>query len=194
MEFFTVLLIAVGLAMDAFAVSITNGMATRGFSSKDAVRLGVYFGGFQFMMPILGWVLGRSVKQYIEAFDHWIAFLLLIVIGIGMIKEGIMESKECPVPNSPSPPQDALTRKKLIVQAVATSIDALAVGISFAILDIHILIAALIIGVVAFCFSYFGGMAGKKIGTIVQEKAQIFGGIVLIGIGVKILLEHTIFL
>jgi len=146
----------------------------------------MFFGGFQFMMPVIGWVLGTSVKSYIEAVDHWIAFGLLLVIGGNMIKEALSgeEEDECVV---------RLTSGKLAVQAVATSIDALAVGISFAVLSVNIVYAAAIIGVVCFCISVMGCRIGKKIGGVLKEKAELAGGIVLIAIGVKILIEHLFF-
>lgn len=185
MELVTIFLIALSLAMDAFAVSISNGVSVRGFGKKEAAKQGLYFGGFQFLMPLIGWFLGTSVKTYIESVDHWIAFALLAVIGGNMIRESLREEEE--------EGESSLTAKVLLLQAVATSIDALAVGISFAILDVNILQAALIIGVVSFMLSYMGGMLGRQLGNFLQAKAEIAGGIVLILIGCKILLEHTIF-
>lgn len=181
-----ILLIAVSLAMDAFAVSISNGVCIRGFGKKDAVRQAIFFGGFQFLMPILGWVLGSSVKVYIEAFDHWIAFILLLLIGVNMIHESLKgeegKNEECCL----------LTNRVLFIQAVATSIDALAVGISFAILNVNILQAGIIIGVVSFIISCIGAFAGKCLGDKMQSKAEVLGGIVLILIGTKILIEHML--
>lgn len=181
-----ILLIAVSLAMDAFAVSISNGVSVRGFGKKDALRQATYFGGFQFLMPIIGWVLGSSVKEYIEAFDHWIAFILLLLIGVNMIYESLKGEEENDEGGS------SLTNKILFFQAVATSIDALAVGISFAILNVNILKAGIIIGIVSFIISCIGAFAGKCLGNKMQAKAEIMGGIVLILIGVKILLEHLL--
>ena len=189
MSFITIFLIAVGLAMDAFAVSVSNGVAAYNFKKKHAFKLGMYFGVFQFVMPILGWFLGISVKEYVEAFDHWIAFVLLLVIGSNMIIESIKEgSDEHAVCRKTA--DEFLTVKCLVFQAVATSIDALAVGISFAILNINIVYASAIIGVVAFIISFAGGILGKKLGTILKKKAEIFGGIILVLIGCKILFEH----
>lgn len=185
MEMVTIVLIALSLAMDAFAVSISNGVSVRGFGKKQAVKQGLYFGGFQFLMPLIGWFLGTSVKTYIESVDHWIAFALLAVIGGNMIRESLSGDEE--------KGESVLTGKVLLLQAVATSIDALAVGISFAILDVNILQAGIIIGVVSFVLSYMGGMLGRQLGNFLQAKAAIAGGIVLILIGCKILLEHTIF-
>ena len=177
-----IFLIAVSLAMDAFAVSISNGVSVGGFGKKDAVKQGLYFGGFQFLMPVLGWVLGSSVKHYIEAVDHWIAFGLLAVIGINMIRESLSGEEE--------EGTTELSVKVLILQAIATSIDALAVGISFAVLRVDILWASAIIGVVAFVFGLMGGVLGKKIGGLLQNKAELAGGVVLLLIGCKILVEH----
>ncbi len=186
MKFITIFLIAVSLAMDAFAVSISNGVSVRGFGKKDAIRQAAFFGGFQFFMPVIGWFLGCSVKTYIEAVDHWIAFLLLLVIGGNMIHESIKGGGD---ENKGS---CSLTNKMLFLQAVATSIDALAVGISFAILNVNIIHAGVIIGVVSFVISCIGAYAGKYLGDKLQSKAEIIGGVVLILIGAKILMEHTI--
>lgn len=177
-----IFLIAVSLAMDAFAVSISNGVSVRGFGRRQAVRQGLYFGGFQFLMPLTGWVLGSSVKSYIEAVDHWIAFGLLAFIGLNMIRESLKGEE--------AEGTSELSVKVLMLQAVATSIDALAVGISFAVLDVNIIQAGILIGVVAFLFSFLGGVLGKSIGVFLQGKAEIAGGTVLVLIGCKILLEH----
>lgn len=191
MGFFTILLIAVGLAMDAFAVSVSNGICTTDFKPMHAVKLGAYFGGFQFIMPLIGWLLGTSVKVYIEAIDHWIAFVLLLIIGINMIRETMKNDED--EYSIGSPACEVLTKKKLVFQAIATSIDALAVGISLAILDINILYASTIIGVVAFFFSFTGGILGKGLGNLFKKRAEIFGGFILVCIGVKILVEHLYF-
>lgn len=183
LEMITILLIAVSLAMDAFAVSISNGVSVRGFRKQDAIRQAAFFGGFQFLMPVIGWVLGSSVKTYIEAVDHWIAFILLLIIGGNMIRESLKGDDEDKV-------SGALTNKMLFFQAVATSIDALAVGISFAILDVNIIQAGVVIGIVSFAISCMGAWAGKYLGDKLQSKAEIMGGIVLILIGTKILVEH----
>lgn len=183
MEIISIMLIAVSLAMDAFAVSISNGISVTGFKQKHAIKQGIFFGGFQFIMPVLGWVLGSSVKVYIEAVDHWIAFLLLFAIGFNMIKESLSNDDDEEV-------VCCLTNTKLIWQAIATSIDALAIGISLAILNVNIIMAATIIGVVAFGFGVAGGVLGKRLGNVFQQKAEIAGGIVLICIGLKILVEH----
>ncbi len=184
MEEMTIILIAVSLAMDAFAVSIANGVSVSHFAKKDAIKQGIYFGLFQFCMPLLGWLLGSSIKSVMESFDHWIAFILLALIGGNMILESFQKEEQKEI--------TALTNKNLILQAVATSIDALAVGVSFAMLSVPIVFAAAVIGIVAFLFSYAGGMLGKHLGAFLQKKASVAGGIVLIAVGVHILLEHML--
>lgn len=181
----TIFLIAVSLAMDAFAVSISNGVSVKGFGRRESVKQGLYFGGFQFLMPVIGWFLGSSVKTYIESVDHWIAFGLLAVIGGNMIRESFQKEEE--------KQESVLTGKVLLLQAVATSIDALAVGISFAILSVNIIQAAAIIGIVSFVMSFGGGLLGRQLGNFLQAKAEFAGGAVLVIIGCKILLEHTVF-
>ncbi len=187
MDTISIFLIAVGLAMDAFAVSVSNGIAVCDFRKRHALKVGVYFGFFQFIMPVIGYLLGTSVKAYIEAVDHWIAFILLIVIGGNMVLESFHKEEDIVCSKTA---RDVLTVKKLVVQAVATSIDALAVGISFAILDINILYAASIIGIVALFISFAGGNLGKSIGSVLKERAEFLGGAILIVIGIKILIEH----
>ncbi len=183
MEFLTVFFIAVGLAMDAFAVSISNGAVLKGCGNVQSVKVGFFFGGFQFLMPVAGWILGSSVKEYIEAFDHWIAFILLFVIGLNMIKESFF-SDEC------GEHELFISNKKLAVQAIATSIDALAVGVSFGVLNMNIVSAASVIGMVCFIFSFIGMTIGRVIGSILKNRAEFVGGVILIVIGVRILLEH----
>ena len=175
LDYGMIFLIALSLAMDAFAVSISNGVSVRGFGKKDAVRQGLYFGIFQFLMPLIGWFLGSRVKDCIAALDHWIAFLLLAVIGANMIRESLKEEN--------AQEESHLTSKVLMLQAIATSIDALAVGISFALLDVNILTAGLIIGIIAFALSFTGGILGKGLGSFLQAKAAFAGGTVLILIG-----------
>lgn len=182
MEVMTIFLIALSLAMDAFAVSIANGVSVTHFGKKEAIKQGIYFGLFQFLMPLLGWLLGISVKNAMEAIDHWIAFFLLALIGGSMIWESLKKEEQKNI--------TVLTNKNLVLQAIATSIDALAIGVSFAILEVHIVFASAVIGVVAFVLSYIGGILGKYLGEFLQKKASIAGGIVLIAVGFKILLEH----
>lgn len=182
----SVFLIAVSLALDAFAVSVSSGISVPGFGPRQAVKMGLWFGGFQFMMPLIGWFLGTSVSGYIEAVDHFIAFGLLAFIGGSMVwgsrKGG--DDKE-PVCSDLSP-------RRLCLLAVATSIDALAVGVSMAFMPVDILLSAAIIGVVAFCLSVVGGLAGRRLGSLFQQRAELVGGLVLIAIGAKILIEHLV--
>lgn len=179
-----ILLIAVSLAMDAFAVSISTGISLPGFCWKHAVKMGVWFGAFQFFMPLIGWLLGSSVKTYIESVDHWIAFGLLALIGGRMIWETVKGDGEAAAAD--------LSVSRLALLALATSIDALAVGVSMAFMEIQIVWSCTIIGVVAFTLSVVGGMLGKKLGSLFQRSAQIAGGVVLICIGVKILVEDLL--
>lgn len=181
----TLFLIALGLSMDAFSVSITNGLCEKDIAIKKAFLIGLFFGGAQAIMPIIGFYAGSIFSGYIESVDHWIAFFLLGIIGIKMIFEARDEMKK---------PQEcahkALTVKMLFFQAIATSIDALAIGISFAALKINIMIAAAEIGIVTFLLSIIGVFIGKKVGGVLKEKAEIMGGAILILIGIKILVEH----
>jgi putative Mn2+ efflux pump MntP len=179
------ILIAVSLALDAFAVSVSSGISIPGFRGKQAVKMGCYFGAFQFAMPLVGWVLGSSVSRYIERVDHWVAFGLLAVIGGRMVYGALRQGGE----EGEQPPAD-LSAGRLTVLAVATSIDALAVGVSLAFIQVNILLCAGIIGVVAFALSVVGGLVGKRLGGLFQRRAELVGGLVLIAIGVKILAEH----
>lgn len=178
-------MIAIGLAMDAFAVAISNGVSIKPFGVKENVLQGLYFGGFQFLMPVIGWFLGSRVKAYIAAFDHWIAFVLLACIGGNMIRESFDKNE--------IQQKRQLGANMLFLQAIATSIDALAVGISFAILHVDILQAATTIGVISFVIAFLGGILGKYLGNFLQAKAEFAGGLVLIGIGLKILITHLFF-
>ena len=179
-----ILFIAVSLAMDAFAVSVPSGISVRGFSWRQAVKLGIWFGAFQFAMPLLGWFAGSSISAYIVAVDHYIAFGLLAFIGGRMVWEAL--SSPCGVEPGPT----ELSARRLAGLALATSIDALAVGVSMAFIEVDILLAAGIIGLVAFTFSILGGLLGRRLGCLFQRRAEVLGGLVLIGIGIKILWEH----
>ena len=179
-----ILFIAVSLAMDAFAVSVSSGISVRGFSWRQAVKLGIWFGAFQFAMPLLGWFAGSSISAYIVAVDHYIAFGLLAFIGERMVWEAL--SSPCGVEPGPT----ELSARRLAGLALATSIDALAVGVSMAFIEVDILLAAGIIGLVAFTFSILGGLLGRRLGCLFQRRAEVLGGLVLIGIGIKILWEH----
>ena len=166
--------------MDAFAVSICKGLSYKEMSWKKALVPGVYFGVFQALMPIMGYFLGSAFKTIIESYDHWVAFVLLLLIGLGMIKESREEAKE----------DSCLTVKSMIPLAVATSIDALAVGVSFGLMNVNIWLAAGLIGVTTFVISTFGFKVGNMFGSRFKSGAEVLGGVILILIGVKILLEH----
>ncbi len=176
-------LIAVGLSMDAFAVSVCKGLSNQWLKPQHYLAVGAWFGGFQALMPAIGYLLGSSFQQYITRYDHWIAFILLVFIGGNMLKEGF--SKESENVNSSFRPL------AMIVLAVATSIDALAVGITFALLpDVNIFAAVLFIGVITFVLSCVGLKIGNVFGLKYKSRAEIAGGAILILIGLKILLEH----
>ena len=181
------LLLGVGLAMDAFAVSICKGLAMLKVNKKQAVVIALFFGGFQAIMPIVGWFLCKGFQNYIEAFDHWIAFALLAFIGAKMIVETLSEKEEDVVVEKMDPPLDM---KEMLMLAIATSVDALAVGISLAALDRPIVESATIIGVVTFIISIVGVYIGNFFGNRYKKRAELAGGIILVLIGVKILCEH----
>jgi len=187
MSIINVLLISLGLAMDAFAVSISNGMALKCFKKKIAFRVALFFGGFQAIMPVIGWAAGLSFRKYIESYDHWIAFVLLSFIGVKMIFESSgLEKNE-----TSCNPENILF---LFTMAVATSIDALAVGISFSCLRINIITPVIAIGLVTFVLSFSGVFLGNKFGSFFEKKMELLGGVILIGIGLKILLQHLFFM
>ena len=181
------LLLGVGLAMDAFAVSICKGLAMRKVNKKQAFIIALFFGGFQAIMPVIGWLLCKGFQTYIEAFDHWIAFALLAFIGVKMIIETLREKEDDVVIEEMDPPLDM---KEMLMLAIATSIDALAVGISLAALDRPIVEPAAIIGVVTFVISIIGVYIGNFFGNKYKKRAELTGGIILVLIGVKILCEH----
>lgn len=183
MSIITLFTLAVGLAMDAFAVSVCKGLAMRKINIRKTFLVGLWFGGFQALMPLIGYFLGIQFKEKITAIDHWIAFLLLAIIGINMIKEALSDEEEST--------SASLEVKEMFVLAVATSIDALAVGITFAFLEVNIVEAVTVIGVVTFVLSAIGVKVGNIFGTRYKSKAEIAGGVILILLGVKILLEHT---
>ena len=174
-------ILAVGLSMDAFAVSVCKGLSTQKLKTKHYLIIGAWFGGFQALMPTIGYFLGSTFEKYITSFDHWVAFVLLAIIGGNMIREGC--SKEDGKAN------DSFSFKTMIV--LATSIDALAVGITFALLpDVNIVAAVSFIGVITFIISAIGLKVGNIFGLKYKSKAEIAGGVILILIGTKILLEH----
>lgn len=183
MGFVEILLIGIGLSMDAFSVSICKGLTTKKFSLKMAMICGLWFGGFQALMPVIGYFLGVQFENLIASFDHWIAFGLLALIGINMIREAVSKKEE-------EKDNGALDVKTMFLLAVATSIDALAVGVSFAALKENIWRAIVIIGLTTFIFSAIGVKIGNVFGSKYEKKAAMAGGIILIIIGVKTLLEH----
>lgn len=185
--FFTLLLMGAGLSMDAFAVSICKGLSMRKVNKKQSLVIGLFFGGFQALMPFIGWLLGSRFEQYITSIDHWIAFILLGFIGGKMVVEAIREKDEAVEVRKMDPPLDF---KEMFILAIATSIDALAVGITFAFLQVPIVEAVSIIGITTFVISVIGVYVGNFFGNRYKKKAELAGGIILILIGVKILLEH----
>lgn len=185
MDTFTLITCAVGLAMDAFAVSICKGLALKEIKLKDQIIVGTWFGGFQGLMPLIGFFLGFHFKSYIENFDHWIAFILLAFIGLNMMKEALSKEEECEDCENAS-----LESKNMLMLAIATSIDALAIGITFAFLEVNIVSAVCLIGFITFLLSMIGVKVGQIFGSKYKSKAELSGGIVLIVIGLKILFEH----
>jgi len=183
MTFPSILIIAVGLGMDAFSVAIGIAAVTRTASYGPAFRLSFHFGLFQTLMPIAGWFAGMTVAPVIEGYDHWVAFGLLAYVGGKMIVESFREQEKIHR-------EDPTKGLSLVMLSVATSIDALAVGLSFAILKIPILYPSIIIGVVAFIMTMIGMVFGEKLGGLMGKKVETIGGVILIGIGVKILIEH----
>ena len=185
MNIVSIIFIAFGLAMDAFAVSVFSGITIKNLKIKNAFKIALFFGLFQAFMPIIGWLSGVSLKNYISGIDHWIAFTILFVIGIKMIYESF---KIKPDDKKINP----LAVYTLLILSVATSIDALAVGISFAFLKIAIITPVIVIGVITFLLSFIGVLIGDKGGHFFENRIEIAGGIILIGIGTKILLEHLL--
>ena len=182
MGIFEILFISVGLAMDAFAVSVCKGLSMKKLDWKKTGIIALYFGLFQAVMPVVGFLLGTAFCDFVQSVDHWVAFILLSIIGGNMIKESTDDELE--------KRNDKVDFKTMIFLAIATSIDALAVGITFAFLKTNLIAAILIIGVVTYILSIFGVLLGNKFGDKFQNKAELAGGIILIIIGFKILLEH----
>ena len=185
MGFFELFLLAIALSMDAFAVSICKGLALPKIHLRSLLIVGAWFGGFQALMPLLGWLLGSQFAEHISAFDHWIAFVLLAAIGVNMIREALSRDEEDSDDLTP-----ALGVRTMFVMAVATSIDALAVGVTFAFLSVRILPAICLIGVTTFLLSGLGLKLGNLFGVRYKARAELAGGIILVLLGVKILLEH----
>ena len=183
MDIVSIIFIAFGLAMDAFAVSITSGLAIKKLKINSALKIALFFGIFQAVMPLIGWLAGLSFRNFIVGIDHWIAFGLLTVIGCKMIYESTtMELDKKKV--------DPLNFYVLFILSIATSIDALAVGLSLSFLKVFIAIPAVIIGIVTFSLSIFGVYFGNRFGHYFERKIEMAGGVILIGIGIKILIEH----
>jgi putative Mn2+ efflux pump MntP len=174
-------LVGLGLAMDAFAVSIVTGISLRDIKLKHALKTGLFFGLFQFIMPLLGFLAGSAVSKFVERFDHWVVFGLLMFIGGKMIYDAVTGSGEEAV--------NLTNTGKLLLLAIATSIDALAVGVSFALIGVNIWLASGIAGVVTLVLCVFGVLMGKRLGDKFQKKAMILGGAVLCAIGIKILID-----
>src|SRR5665647_263571 len=185
MDVLTILLIAVGLAMDAFAVSIAKGIVVKSHKRRTALLLGLFFGGFQMLMPAIGWLVGLSFKEIIMGIDHWIAFGLLAFIGSKMIYDSTRKEK--------TDTEENLKLHTILTLAIATSIDALMVGLSFAFLQTSIFEPILIIGLVTFSLSFTGFFFGCGLGRVFGNKIKVIGGLILIGIGLRILLDHLLF-
>lgn len=189
MGFFELLLIGIGLSMDAFAVALCQGLCMPLFQWKQAGVISLFFGGFQALMPLVGWALGSQFSSAIQQIDHWVAFVLLGIIGGNMVRESFSADEEvsCAV-------GAALNLKKLFLMAVATSIDALAIGVTFAFLNVNIWEAISTIGITTFCLSAVGVAVGNFFGARFKQRAELTGGIILIALGCKILLEHLGFI
>lgn len=183
MDIITAFFIALGLAMDAFAVSVASGLTIKSLRVRHALRISLFFGLFQAVMPVAGWLAGLALKDFVEKVDHWVAFAILAFIGTKMIYEAsVFERTERKT--------DALSTTVLVGLSVATSIDALAVGVTFAFLDIVIVTPVVIIGLVTFFMSYSGVCIGRRFGNVSEKKIEVLGGLILIAIGLKILIEH----
>lgn len=182
MSIIEIILLSIGLAMDAFAVAICKGLSMKKMNWKNAIIIALYFGVFQALMPVLGYFLGTTFENLVTSIDHWLAFILLVAIGGNMIKEAFSKDEEGK--------DDRVDFKTMIVLAVATSIDALAIGITFAFLNVNIMLSVSCIGIITFAISLIGVKIGNRFGDKFQNKAELLGGIILIILGLKILLEH----
>ncbi|MBT3295140.1 MAG: manganese efflux pump [Verrucomicrobia bacterium] len=181
-----IVLLALGLAMDAFAVAVSSGVTLRNMELRHAMRIAAFFGFFQAVMPLLGWAGGRAFRQYICAYDHWIAFVLLTIVGGKMIYDARRPDDDAVV-------SDPLNVYVLFTLAIATSIDALAVGVTFSFLEVDIWHSIGVIGAITFVVSFIGTQIGKRFGHLFENQLEIFGGLILIGIGLKILIHHQFF-
>jgi manganese efflux pump family protein len=185
MSLIEILLMAVGLAMDAFAVSLGIGTTGRADSLRARFRLAFHFGLFQFLMPVLGWLGGTQVERWINTFDHWVAFGLLLFVGGRMIRSGLGASEEIE-------PSDPSRGRELLILSIATSIDALAIGLSLAMLRVNVLQPSVIIGVVTGGLSMGGLLLGGRLGTTFGKRTEVVGGLILIGIGLRVLITHLV--
>lgn len=188
MEIIQILLIAIGVSMDAFAVSVCKGLACKDKPLKTALLCGIWFGLFQMIMPLIGYLIGSVFATYIEAYDHWIAFVLLAFIGGKMLKDAFSENEDDEETCS-----NDLSFTKMLVMAIATSIDALAIGVTFAMIKTNLLVSISTIGICTFSFSFIGALIGKIFGEKHQKVATIIGGLILILMGIKIIVEHMFF-
>ncbi|HXK71554.1 MAG TPA: manganese efflux pump MntP family protein [Clostridia bacterium] len=187
MTLWELLLIAVGLSMDAFAVAICKGLSLKKITWKEALTVGLYFGGFQAAMPIIGYFIGTGFSSFIQKWDHWIAFILLAIIGFKMIIESL--KKSCDI-NEDTDSSKSLSLKRMLTLAIGTSIDALAVGVTFAFLSVNIIPAVSFIGIITLILSFVGVYIGNYFGCKFKSKAELAGGIILVLMGTKILLNH----
>ncbi|MCD6107383.1 MAG: manganese efflux pump MntP family protein [Caldisericaceae bacterium] len=185
MNIITIVAIAIGLAMDAFAASISSGIAIKNLKVNNSLKIALFFGFFQAFMPLVGWLLGIRFKYLISGVDHWIAFILLSLIGCKMIYETMKTEQTRKIINP-------LNIHVLLGLSIATSIDALVIGVSFALLNVSIVVPIIIIGITTFILSFTGVFIGDRLGNLFGKKIEIAGGLVLIGIGIKILLEHLL--
>ncbi|MFA6027876.1 MAG: manganese efflux pump MntP family protein [Patescibacteria group bacterium] len=184
MSLLNIFLIAISLSFDAMAVAAAYGAMVSKIKISKAIKIAFFFGFFQMLMPIIGWLIGSGLEKFITSFDHWVAFFLLTAIGVKMIIESFKIEKEKQA--------DITSLKILLLLAIATSIDALVVGITFALIVMNIWLASAIIGAITFTLSLLAVYMGKKFGDLIGKKAELIGGLILIGIGVKILLEHAL--
>lgn len=205
MSIITIILTAFALAMDAFAVSITKGMTLKKLTKGTAIKIALFFGVFQAAMPLIGWILGISFQSYIKAIDHWIALILLSILGGKMIYEFYEGRKEKKLEEDAESEVSStlesegnkiydISNKELTTLAIATSIDALAIGISFAFLNVNIISSSLIIGIITFMLCFIGVITGRKVGGVFKDYAELIGGVILILIGINIFNEHTGFI
>ncbi len=186
MNLLSIILISVSVGMDAFAVSISSGVTIRDFKMNHALQIGLAFGGFQALMPLIGWLAGHTLRAFISNYDHWIAFGLLAVIGSKMVYESFT------IETTEKKSFDPLKFYTLLFLAIATSIDALAVGVSFAFLDINFIGPIIMMGCITFVMSFVGTYIGDTIGHLFENKIELVGGLILIGIGIKILVQNYI--